>query len=313
MRQLLLILLLSTAGAVLAQQPSGPYFGVTPTEEPQLLAPSLIAAATEEYNGTFSPDGKAFFYTTDTEGRGFITMTTMESDGSWTSPVIAPFSGVYSDYDPIFNPEGTRLYFSSRRPAVEGGISGIWFTERENNSWSEPTEIVLTTDGEQEYYNSLTRSGTLYFSIWSARKIYKAEGVGGNLQISALPEVVNDEYHKTDPFISPDEDYLIFRGYRPDRLGRGDLYITYQIDGSWTEPVNLGRPINSESHESCPAVTTDGRMFIFASARFSEKLATQPGESLEVIHDKFRSYNNGRLNIYYMSTSFIERLRPSQD
>ncbi len=295
----------------LAQEnPNGPFFGVIGTDTPQLLVPSLIASPAEEYNGTFSPDGTIFFYTTDIPENAYVSMTRMNQDGSWTKPTIAPFSGEYSDYDPLFNPDGSRLYFTSSRPAPDNEDSGIWYVNRLQQGWSAPVQVVLSADESQEFFSSLTRSGKIYFNIWSTGKVFEATPDGDGFNIVPLPPVVNADYDKGDPFISPDEDYLIFRGYRSDQKGGGDLYITYKTEDSWTEPKNLDGPINSESQEMCPYVTSDGKLFIFASARISNKVETGPGESVKAIHDKYESYDNGEQNIYYMSASFIERLRP---
>jgi hypothetical protein len=58
--------------------------------------------------------------------------------------------------------------------------------------------------------------------------------------------------------------YLIFsRDY--------DLYISYrQKDGGWTEPANLGRPINSPGIDICSMVTPDGKCLFFLSQRGGE-------------------------------------------
>lgn len=112
----------------------GPFLGMEPTESPQLLAPDLLASSLVEFNGTFTPDGKLFFYTSDIPNQGLITFTEMKEDGSWTTPAIAPFSGKYSEYDPIFSPDGTQLYFSSRRPTDiydNPSKSNVWWVEKD--------------------------------------------------------------------------------------------------------------------------------------------------------------------------------------
>lgn len=289
---------------------SGPYFGVNPTDQPQLLVPELIASTTEEYNGTFSSDGTEFFYTTDIPENAFITVTRMQQDSSWSEPEIASFSGKYSDYDPIFSPDGSRLYFSSSRPYSDNEFSGIWYTEKQGDEWGEPKPVKLSNSGKDEYYNSITNDGSIYFDIWP--KILKGTKSENGYIIEELDSIVNGGYNKADPFISPDEDYLIYRGYRDDSFGRGDLYITYRDGESWTKPVNLGKPINSEAHEMSPYVTPDGRLFIFASDRIIKKIQMKPGDKIRRVHDKYRDFDNGELNVYYMSADFINEMRPKK-
>ena len=286
-----------------------PFFGVEPIDKPQLLAPNLIASLAEEYNGTFSPDGKEFYYTTDIPENAFITFTELKENNKWSEPKVASFSGKYSDYDPLFSPDGSKLFFSSRRPLPDNKNSHIWYVEKINEKWGEPQPVTLTGSENNEYYSSITNEGTIYFNIWSTANIFKAKKSGSNYEVEKLPEVINANYDKGDPFISPNEDYLIFRGYRKDSYGRGDLYISFNINNKWTYPENLGEPINSSAHEMCPSVTSDGKIFIFASSRISEKFRTKPLESIKRVQKKYQTYDNGELNIYYMSASFINDLR----
>lgn len=286
----------------------GAFFGVAPTDQPQLLAPELLASPVVEYNGTFSPNGLEFYYTTDTPSNAYITFTQIQSDSTWSAPKIASFSGEFSDYDPLFSPDGNRIYFSSSRPEGDNENSKVWYVERKDSSWSEPVRVILTGEEENEYYSSLTNDGSIYFNIWSKGDIYKAVKNDSIYQVEALPEIINSGRDKGDPFIAPNEEYLIYRGY-DDTLGRGDLYISFNIDGAWTKPENLGKPINSSSHEMCPWVSHDGKLFVFASGRVQEELQTSALDSIQKVHKKSTSYDNGRLNLYYTSTDFIQRMR----
>ena len=288
----------------------GPFLGMQPTDTPTLLAPDLLASSLVEFNGTFTPDGKTFFYTSDIPNHGIIAFTEMKEDGSWSPPAVAPFSGAHSEYDPIFSPDGKRLYFSSRRPTElyeNKNKSNIWWVEKKGDSWSDPTLIPLA---EQDvYYNSLSKSGNLYFNIWSNGKIFKASPNGTDYQVDTLPNILYTHGKVADPFISPTEDYLIFRGYGEDSFGRGDLFISFQINGQWTTRQNLGEPINGKGQESCPYVTTDGKFLIFSSSRQKMPYQPKPQQVLSELQEQHNTYDNGELNIYYISTGFIEKLR----
>jgi hypothetical protein len=62
----------------------------------------------------------------------------------------------------------------------------------------------------------------------------------------------------------------------------------------------------------CPYVTNNGEFLIFASNREQEEYDANPNENLDHLLDKYNSHDNGNLNIYYISTNFIEDLRPSK-
>ena len=64
---------------------------------------------------------------------------------------------------------------------------------------------------------------------------------------TAYPEVenfgvpINSPDHEVDPFIAPDESYLIFCSDRPGGYGKDDFYIVFaEKDGGWTAPLNMG-------------------------------------------------------------------------
>ncbi|PSR03861.1 MAG: hypothetical protein BRD50_05060, partial [Bacteroidetes bacterium SW_11_45_7] len=68
--------------------------------------------------------------------------------------------------------------------------------------------------------------------------------------------------------ITPDGRYLIFTGgqYRDSR-GSCDLYITSRRQGRYSEPQNLGRPVNTGAWESQPSIAPDASTLYFASNR----------------------------------------------
>ena len=68
--------------------------------------------------------------------------------------------------------------------------------------------------------------------------------------------------------ISPDGKYLFFTACnRPDALGRCDIYLAKREGNDWSEPFNIGEPINTSGWESQPSISADGRTLYFISSR----------------------------------------------
>lgn len=68
--------------------------------------------------------------------------------------------------------------------------------------------------------------------------------------------------------ISPDGQYLFFAAcQRRDGYGSCDLYWAKKAGNRWTEPVNLGPVVNSDSWDSQPSFASDGKTLYFASKR----------------------------------------------
>jgi len=72
--------------------------------------------------------------------------------------------------------------------------------------------------------------------------------------------------------ISADGRLLFFTGCgRPDGLGSCDIYMSVMQNGGWSEPVNLGAPVNTSAWESQPSVSADGHWLYFTSNRSGGK------------------------------------------
>jgi hypothetical protein len=83
-------------------------------------------------------------------------------------------------------------------------------------------------------------------------------------QIENLGNTIHTVNGETEPFMSPDESYLIFTS--PLRVGSGgyDLWICFKkTNNTWTEPVNMGQNINTALDEYGPRVTQDGNYLFF--------------------------------------------------
>ncbi len=79
---------------------------------------------------------------------------------------------------------------------------------------------------------------------------------------------INTRMNEGTCTISADGKTLIFTSCQgSDGLGSCDLYISKKTRQDWSEPRNLGEPINSSSWESQPTLSADGRTLYFVSNR----------------------------------------------
>jgi hypothetical protein len=98
---------------------TGDYLGQRPPgETPQLFAPGVVSTCKEHSAAMFTPDGTEMYF-----GRMFPAAIyfMQRTDGGWTEPEVAPFSGQYNDLYPFLSADGQTLAFSSNRPAESGG------------------------------------------------------------------------------------------------------------------------------------------------------------------------------------------------
>ena len=95
-------------------------------------------------------------------------------------------------------------------------------------------------------------------------RLYSSKRAGG---VWATPEPLpfnNNEFDDCHPSISIDGDKLFFASNRPGGQGGMDIYVTYRIGESWSEPVNLGPGVNTAGNEAFPFIHADNTLY-FAS------------------------------------------------
>ncbi len=81
-------------------------------------------------------------------------------------------------------------------------------------------------------------------------------------------EAINTAYDEGSPILSSDGKVLIFASNdKYTTQGNYDLYISFNKEGQWSKPRNMGTNINSRSLDSQPALSQDGRTLYFSSTR----------------------------------------------
>jgi outer membrane protein OmpA-like peptidoglycan-associated protein len=78
----------------------------------------------------------------------------------------------------------------------------------------------------------------------------------------------NKEYSVGHPTLSDDGKTLYFASDMPGGLGNADIYVaTKNEDGTWSEPKNLGKEINTEGNEMFPFIHPEGYLFFASDGR----------------------------------------------
>lgn len=121
-------------------------------------------------------------------------------------------------------------------------------------------DFALSPDGNELYYTISTPKST-FQTIVFCKKI----GVGK----WTSPEVVSfaGEYSDLEPAISADGKTLYFSSNRPTAgatLKDFDIWKVTRAGNGWSNPENLGKPINTEADEFYPSITWSGNLYFTA-------------------------------------------------
>jgi WD40 repeat protein len=245
-------------------------------QQSKLLEPGIISND-GVFGFTLSPDGNRALWVDSNGGRDtLIIKESVKRNGKWQKPVPASFSNriPHKDIDPVFSPDGKTVFLQSNRPVPNHpnrkGFD-IYSVTKTENGWSEPKHLgdVVNTDAS-ESFASITKKGNLYFmkdneNGTGKSDIYVAEFKNGMyIGLKNIGAPINTNERESNPYISPNEDYIIYFSTDPKGFGDVDLYISFRIKNQWTIPQNLGNEINSEAAEFCPFVHQKENRFYFA-------------------------------------------------
>lgn len=324
MARLLLLLAVATARAQSLEQPENGQVSKTDGHPPILFAVGTISTGDDESHPTFTKDGDTLYFikSTPTFDHWTIVFSTL-GDGQWSVPRVAPFSGRYSDADVAFSPDGNRLFFISNRPLTAGAVpkkdTDLWMMEREGSGWGKPRPLSNINSSGFEWFPTVTRGGTLYFGSEretgnfgpkGSSDLWRSRYIGGRYEEPEnLGAVINTPGNDIEGYIDPDERFLIFssNGHKDSR-GSYDLYISYNRNGRWSTPRNLGDGINTEAWDFGAKLSPDGGHLYFSSNR---SLFSHPLDSpldYGTLIKKLRSPGNGMRDIYRVEAGFVQNL-----
>lgn len=255
------------------------YFGQKPPgHKAELFAPGLVSKSDRhEFGITFSKAGDECYLGVD-EGNRNVTYSFLLKDGVWSQAAELLPEAEGSIHDPMLSLDDQRLYYiahGTRAKKLGKKDANLWYLERHATGWTSPTKLgpIINTNAN-EFYIALTESGNLYFA--SNKEAAKDEpynydlfmarpGKGAFNTAVRLPDSVNSNRYDADPFVAPDESYIIFGSVRRDGMGHGDLYISFKTESGWTTAKNMGPEINNDKHQLCPFVSRDGKYLFFTS------------------------------------------------
>lgn len=268
---------------------------------PQIFEQGLISN-----DGIFglaiSPDSKTALFVLSNGKRDTLVIKQSEKiSGKWSEPKTASFSndkGKWKDIDPVYSPDGKTVYFQSTRPVPgkpERKGFDLWAVTRKRNGWGKPFHLgnVINSDAS-ESYASATRSGDLYFmkenpdGIGSS-DIYLSKYVNGEYlapQNIGLP--INTPERESNPFISSDGDFIIYFSVKEHNSTDIDLFISFNRDGTWSAPVNLGSDVNSELSEFCPFYHENEKRLYFARQKKEGDRMIENAYSVDFDPEKYR-------------------------
>jgi outer membrane protein OmpA-like peptidoglycan-associated protein len=197
-----------------------------------------ISSQLDDYLVSLSPDNEIAYYTRKTKD--------FQISGYKSEPAFQEkFYYSYRIADNVFD-NGKEMPYPFNRNENEGGA-----TITGNNKELIYTVCKMVTSPRQ-YYNCDLYSSKNIKGYWT--------------DIVPLERVNRPDTWESMPSVTADGKELYFVSNRPGGVGGYDIYKSFKDEnGEWSEPINLGEPINTPGDEKSPFIHTDTRTLYFSS------------------------------------------------
>ena len=213
-------------------------------------------------------------------------------EGNWSAPLPIGENINTNGHEATISlsADGEQLYIYRD----DMGDGNIYVSKFNGDTWGRPTRLGSTINtGARETHASVSSdNNTLYFTS-------DREGGGGGMDIylsKRLPNgewskainlgnQINTKYDEEGPFIHPDGNTLFFSSRGHNSIGGFDVFFSNRMpDGNWTQPQNIGYPINTADDEYFFVTSPDGKRAYYSSSQiggFGEKDLYQVSMELE--------------------------------
>ncbi|HTA28026.1 MAG TPA: OmpA family protein [Bacteroidia bacterium] len=245
-----------------------------------------------EYLAFISPDNQLAFFTrrmpyhnnfsstqSEENMKEYFMMSQRKEDGTFEagSPMPPPFNRGLNEGGPTITIDNKHLFFTICKPSADGGSScQVYFSDYTNGAWGEIKNLgqqvndpsawnsqpSIASDGQTLYFSSNRPGGMGKCDLY--KTIKDASGDWG--PAVNLGPGINTAGNEKSPFIHTDSHTLYFSSDGWPGVGGFDIfYSRMDTSGKWSEPKNIGYPINSNQDEVGFFVSTDGKTGYFCS------------------------------------------------
>ncbi len=256
----------------------------------------IINSSGHEYAPVITADGKTLYFcgrNRDKSIGGEDIFVSKFKNGAWTKPELIEgnLNTPYAHEAPLaISADGNRLLIFAK--------SDIYYSDKGEYGWTQPrafpsvndpksweADAMISADGNaiffisdrkenignhhefgREFHGSHTGNSDIYVSVKTPKGWSKPVNLG---------KTINTPFAERSPFLHPDMKTLYFSSDGHAGLGMLDVFKSTRLsDTSWTEwsePVNLGKEINSYGDDYDYKISTDGKtafMSVFENNNF---------------------------------------------
>jgi flagellar motor protein MotB len=243
---------------------------------------SAVNSPEDEYINSISAEGNSIFFTRRTRQANYLRQFTediylaaIEHDSMLNAELLMYPPGKEKDAAAYcLSPDGRQLFFTACYRLDSYGSCDLYFSEKKGSSWSPARNMgnlvnsrawdaqpSISPDGKTLYFASMRPGGVGSSDLWKSER--DSTGKWG-APVNLGPRI-NTSAQEMAPFIHPDNQSLYFSSAGHMGMGGNDIFRAQRIGNAWSEPQNLGYPLNSEADELVIVVSPDGETAYISS------------------------------------------------
>jgi hypothetical protein len=238
-------------------------------------------------------DDESLLVYLESKEKSNIAYITRNEGGKWTKPEnINNAIGSFNDsYPSSISSDKTRIYFSVKNYFS----STICYSILENNRWTKMKKLESpintkswnshafeSASGNELYFVSDRKGG--YGGLDIYKSVKNSKGKWGNPE--NLGSNINTYLNEIMPIVSQDEKILYFCSEGHSSMGGYDVFMSVKnASNAWSEPTNLGYPINTTDDNVYFRPLNDG-MFAYSSLPRVDDVSDYDIYRMEIFSDK---------------------------
>lgn len=259
------------------------------TFSPQDMGPA-INTSDDEYWPSITADGQTMMFTRELSirqnGDPFMREISQEDfyisflgNEGWENSIDAgsPLNTASNEGAQTLSSNGSYMYFTACGRHGGLGSCDIYFSSFRNGKWSAPYNVgtpvnsaswestpSINAEGNMLIFSSSRKGGSGGKDLW-----YSVLNDKGQWSIPRnLGKNINTDGDEMSPFIHFDGRTLYFASDGHPGMGAFDIYFSkMNEDTTWTEPKNLGYPINTFNDDMGLVIEAGGQKAYFSSHR----------------------------------------------
>ena len=263
---------------------------------------SSINSELPEYFPSITADDSTFLFTrrvNDLSAPGgrqeeiFVSKKTPKNHWSNSSLVSNAINSKFNEGAPTFSPDGQYIIFVGCETGAKGdyeygddrkgyGSCDLFYSQNNGTNWSKPVNLGSKINSKHwETQPSFSSDGkTLYFIRGMTYDRQRRNTDNQDIYVTTitedgqwskpekLPPNINSPHREESVQIHPDGKTLYFSSNGHPGMGGMDLYMSRKLDdNTWSDPINLGYPLNTYKNDISILISPKGDKGYFSSDR----------------------------------------------